>query len=121
VHDLEKREPVFGPDHAQLKGAFAPLIARPLSVHIAAGRRELGTAMEGKARFIFPVVITAIIVFVVSAVVTFTNIGFRADFVARWLKAFITGWPVAAVTAFVAIPYARRVTTSIAGLLDRKA
>jgi Protein of unknown function (DUF2798) len=38
----------------------------------------------------------------------------------RWLKAFFTGWPVAAVTAFVAIPYARRFTASIAGLLDRK-
>lgn len=70
--------------------------------------------MEGKARFIFPVIITAVIVFVVSAVVTFTNIGFRIDFVPRWLKAFITGWPVAAVTAFFAIPYARRFTIGIA-------
>ncbi len=58
--------------------------------------------MEGKARFIFPVIISALIVFVVSAVVTFTNIGFRADFVPRWLKAFFTGWPVAAVLAFIA-------------------
>jgi hypothetical protein len=74
--------------------------------------------MEGKARFIFPVIITAIIVFVVSAVVTFTNIGFRADFVPRWLKAFITGWPVAAVTAFIAIPYARRLTAAIERLIN---
>jgi len=73
--------------------------------------------MEGKARFIFPVIITAIIVFVVSAVVTFTNIGFQIDFVPRWLKAFIIGWPVAAVTAFIAIPYARRITAGIARVL----
>jgi hypothetical protein len=33
--------------------------------------------MEGKARFVFPVVITAIIVFVVSGAVTFFNIGWR--------------------------------------------
>jgi hypothetical protein len=33
--------------------------------------------MEGKARFVFPVVITAIIVFVVSGAVTFFNIGHR--------------------------------------------
>jgi hypothetical protein len=39
--------------------------------------------MEGKARFIFPVIISALIVFVVSAVVTFANIGLRADFVPR--------------------------------------
>jgi uncharacterized protein DUF2798 len=61
--------------------------------------------MEGKARFIFPVIISALIVFVVSGVVTFTNIGFRVDFVPRWLKAFMTGWPVAAVLAFFAIPH----------------
>jgi hypothetical protein len=49
--------------------------------------------MEGKARIIFPILATAVIVFVVSAVVTFVNIGFRADFVRRWLTAFIIGWP----------------------------
>ncbi|HEY1312208.1 MAG TPA: DUF2798 domain-containing protein [Pseudolabrys sp.] len=73
--------------------------------------------MEGNARYIFPVIITGIIVFVVSAVVTFTNIGFRIDFVPRWLKAFFTGWPVAAVTAYIAIPYARRATDAIARMI----
>jgi hypothetical protein len=74
--------------------------------------------MEGKAKYIFPIFITAIIVFVVSAVVTFTNIGFRADFVPRWLKAFIIGWPVASVTAFVAIPHVRRLTLWLTTLID---
>ena len=74
--------------------------------------------MEGKAKYIFPVIITAIIVFVVSAVVTFTNIGLRIDFVPRWLKAFVTGWPVAAVTAFVATPHVRRLTAAIERLLS---
>ncbi|HEX4556737.1 MAG TPA: DUF2798 domain-containing protein [Xanthobacteraceae bacterium] len=74
--------------------------------------------MEGKAKLVFPVVITAIIVFVVSAVVTYFNIGFRADFVARWLSAFAVGWPVASVTAFFAIPFARTLTQRIVGLID---
>ncbi|HEY6753879.1 MAG TPA: DUF2798 domain-containing protein [Pseudolabrys sp.] len=74
--------------------------------------------MEGKAKFIFPVIISALIVFVVSGVVTFTNIGLRADFVPRWLKAFATGWPVAAVLAFFAIPYVRRATDAIVRLID---
>ena len=79
--------------------------------------------MEGKARFIFPVLITAIIVFVVSAVVTYSNIGIHPDFVRRWLMAFLLalGWPVAAVTAFVAIPYVRRSTVWIVGLIEGKA
>jgi hypothetical protein len=74
--------------------------------------------MDGKARFIFPIVITAIIVFVVSAVVTFFNIGWRVDFVPRWLSAFLVGWPVAAVTAFFALPVARAITQRILGLID---
>jgi len=77
--------------------------------------------MDGKARFIFPVLITAIIVFVVSGVVTWTNIGFRADFVTRWLSAFIVGWPVASVTAFFAIPVVRRLTLALVTLIDRPA
>ena len=74
--------------------------------------------MDGKAKYIFPVLITAIIVFVVSGVVTFPNIGFRHDFVVRWLSAFIVGWPVAAVTAFIAIPFVRRATLGIVALID---
>ena len=74
--------------------------------------------MEGKAKFIFPVIITGIIVFVVSAVVTFINIGMVAGFVPRWLKAFLTGWPVAAVTAYIALPYVRRLTLTIVNLIE---
>ena len=74
--------------------------------------------MQGKARFIFPVLISALIVFVVSGVVTFSNIGFRADFVPRWMKAFLTGWPVAAVLAFFAVPYIRRLTEAIVRLIE---
>jgi hypothetical protein len=76
--------------------------------------------MDGKAKYIFPVLITALIVFVVSAVVTFSNIGMRADFVPRWLSAFIIGWPVAAVTAFVAIPHVRRLTQWLAATLEAR-
>jgi len=74
--------------------------------------------MDGKARFIFPIFAAAVIVFVVSAVVTFTNIGFRADFVRRWLSAFVIGWPVAAATAYMALPLVRRATARIVALIE---
>jgi len=77
--------------------------------------------MDGKARFIFPVVITAIVVFAASAVVTWSNIGFAPDFVCRWLTAFLIGWPVAAVTALVAFPFARKLTLGLVGLIERRA
>src|SRR5262249_8880067 len=77
--------------------------------------------MDGKARFVFPIVITAVIVVIVSAVITFFNIGLRFDFVPRWLSAFLVGWPVAAVVAFFALPFARAATLNIIGLVERKA
>jgi len=75
--------------------------------------------MEGKARFVFPVVITAIIVFVVSGAVTFFNIGWRSDFVIRWWSAFAIGWPIAAGTAYLAIPFARSFTQHIVAAIER--
>jgi hypothetical protein len=74
--------------------------------------------MEGKAKFIFPILATGIVVFVVSCVVTFTNIGLRADFVVRWLSAFFIGWPVASVTGLIAFPYIRP-TTGIVAFIER--
>ena len=75
--------------------------------------------MEGKAKFIFPILATGIIVFVVGCVVTFSNIGLRADFVPRWLSAFIIGWPVASVTGLIAFPYLRRATMGIVAMIER--
>lgn len=74
--------------------------------------------MDRKTKIVFPIVITAMIVFVVSAVVTFFNIGLRADFAARWLSAFIVGWPVAAATAYLAIPFARAITQRIVSAIE---
>ena len=71
--------------------------------------------MEGKAKFIFPVLAMGIVVFVVSCVVTFSNIGLRADFVTRWLSAFFICWPVASVTGL----NVRRATTGIVALIER--
>jgi hypothetical protein len=75
--------------------------------------------MDGKAKYIFPILATGLVVFIVSAVVTFTNIGFRADFVQRWLSAFSIGWPVASVTGLLAFPTIRRVTLGIVAVIER--
>jgi len=76
--------------------------------------------MEGKAKFIFPVLATALVVFVASAAVTYVNIGLHFDFVRRWLSAFIVGWPVAAVTAYIAFPIVRQATVLIVALIEGK-
>ena len=75
--------------------------------------------MKGKAMFVFPVVITAIIVFVVSEALTFLNFGWRNDIVIRWWSAFAIGWPIAACTAYLAIPFARSLTQRIVDTIER--
>lgn len=75
--------------------------------------------MDGMAKIIFPIIVTAIIVFIVSAVVTLMNIGLRPDFLAAWMRAFVIGWPVAAVVAFAAIPLARGITGRLVALFGR--
>jgi hypothetical protein len=74
--------------------------------------------MEGKAKFIFPILATGVVVFVASAAVTYVNIGIRIDFVRRWFSAFAVGWPVAAVTAYIAFPMVRGATMRIVALIE---
>ena len=45
--------------------------------------------MKAKAKYIFPLVVIFIIVFLASAVVTFLNIGLRTEYVSKWLGSFI--------------------------------
>jgi len=75
--------------------------------------------VDGKARFVFPILATGVVVFAASAAVTYVNIGFHVDFVRRWLSAYIVGWPVAAVTAYIAFPFVRGATTRIVALIER--
>ncbi|HXO69533.1 MAG TPA: DUF2798 domain-containing protein [Bradyrhizobium sp.] len=65
--------------------------------------------------------ITAIIVFVVSGALTLFSIGWRNDFVARWWSAFAIGWPIAASTAYLALPFARSLTRRIVAIIERTA
>ncbi|MDP3342064.1 DUF2798 domain-containing protein [Frigidibacter sp.] len=66
--------------------------------------------MTGKARFIFPILMAGIMAFLMTALVTWLNLGLPPDFIRHWLAAFAIAWPCAAATAFVAIPVARRAT-----------
>ena len=76
-------------------------------------------AWKAKQDSPFRLVITAIIVFVVSGALTFFNIGWRNDFVMRWWSAFAIGWPIAASTAYLAMPFARSLTQRIVAAIER--
>jgi len=69
--------------------------------------------MDAKTRFILAATMSAMMVFMVTLLVTYLNLGFRADFLLQWAKAYIVAWPVAATTAFLVMPMAQRVTGRI--------
>ena len=69
--------------------------------------------MQLVARSILALIMTAVMVFMVTLVVTFLNLGLRADFLMQWAKAYFIAWPIAAVTAFFVMPSARRATDEI--------
>jgi hypothetical protein len=76
--------------------------------------------MEGKARFIFPAILSCVMAFMMTAVITYLNVGAPPDFVRRWLTAFAIAWPLAYCAALIASPIARRGTVMIIQLIDGK-
>lgn len=76
--------------------------------------------MQGKARYIQPVFVAGIMAFLMTAVITFINLGLPPDFLARWLLAFGIAWPLAVVAAFIAIPVSRRVTERVVAYIERE-
>jgi hypothetical protein len=92
------------------------LIGRALSRHNRAGLfREI--TMSHKERFILGATMSSMMVFMVTLLVTYLNLGFRHDFLLQWVKAYFIAWPVAATTAFVVMPMARRATDRILRLI----
>jgi hypothetical protein len=75
--------------------------------------------MEGKARFIFPVLMAGIMAFLMTGLITWLNLGFPPGFGWLWARAFLIAWPAATVAAFVAIPTARKATISIVRFIER--
>jgi hypothetical protein len=72
-----------------------------------------------KARLILSLLMSSIMVLMVTLLVTFLNLGFAPGFLTQWAKAVVIAWPVAAGTAFVIMPGARRLTDRIVARLER--
>ena len=70
-------------------------------------------------RIIFPVLMGGIITLFLTALVTVVNVGVPADFLGRWMKSWALAWPVAAVIAYVSMPFVRGVSERLAALLGR--
>jgi hypothetical protein len=74
--------------------------------------------MDRRERLILALLMSSVMVAMVTLLVTWLNLGLRSDFVLQWIKAYLIAWPVAASTAFVIMPAARRWTERIVQHLD---
>jgi hypothetical protein len=72
--------------------------------------------MNAKSRFILVAVMSAMMVFMVTLLVTYLNLGLHEGFLRQWAKAYFIAWPVAAATGFLVMPMARRVTDRIVAM-----
>lgn len=66
--------------------------------------------MKLSAKYVGPIVMAAIMAFIMTGFVTWMNLGFTADYVGNWAKAFVFAWPVASVSAYLALPIAPKIT-----------
>jgi Protein of unknown function (DUF2798) len=74
--------------------------------------------MPWKARLIMALLQSSVMVLMVTLLVTYLNLGWRGDFPFHWVKAYVIAWPVAATTAFLIMPGARRLTELIIARID---
>jgi uncharacterized membrane protein YdjX (TVP38/TMEM64 family) len=75
--------------------------------------------MNAKTRLILVLLMSGVMVLMVTLLVTYLNLGLEPHFVREWIKAYLIAWPVAAVTGFLIMPSARRLTDRIVALIDR--
>ena len=74
--------------------------------------------MHGKTRLIMAILMSGVMAFMVTLIVTILNVDIHSGFLGRWMKAYFIAWPIAAVTSYVAMPLVRRVTDRIVAAID---
>jgi hypothetical protein len=60
------------------------------------------------APILFGFILSGLNTAVVSAIVTYRNLGLNDEFVAHWLRAFVSAWPITFPTATLIAPWVRR-------------
>lgn len=70
-----------------------------------------------KPKHIQPVIMAGIMAGLMTGFVTWLNLGFPANFLQLWGHAFMIAWPIAAGTAFLAIPVSVKLTQKLLSAL----
>jgi membrane protein implicated in regulation of membrane protease activity len=62
---------------------------------------------------IFSLVMGAIMVFLMTCVITLANIGMPADFLSHWQHSFLIAYPVAVPVIYLFAPISRKITARL--------
>ncbi|MEI7455728.1 MAG: DUF2798 domain-containing protein [Nitrosomonadales bacterium] len=62
---------------------------------------------------IFSLIMGAMMVFLMTCVITLANVGMTDDFFRHWLHAFLIAYPVAVPVIYLFAPIARKITARI--------
>jgi hypothetical protein len=73
--------------------------------------------MQKRARIILAATQSSMMVFMVTLVATYLNLGLPRDFVLHWAKAYVVAWPVAGTMAYLITPMAQRFTERVMCLI----
>lgn len=72
--------------------------------------------MDKRFHLVFSLVMGLMMISLMTFVITAVNIGFAADFLARWGKAFIVAYVVGVPVIFFLAPVARKLTGRMVGM-----
>ena len=70
-----------------------------------------------RTRMIFAFLMSLLMSVNMSGWITWLNIGFRPDYVARWGRAFLAAWPAAFFAVMTIAPMVHRLTVRLATAL----
>lgn len=72
-----------------------------------------------RLRFVFAIIMSLVMTLLMSAWVTWLNIGLQNDFLARWQHAFLAAWPVAFCAVMLFAPHVQGISRQIVQRLKR--
>lgn len=72
-----------------------------------------------RLRFVFAVLMSLVMTLLMSAWVTWLNIGLREDFFPRWRHAFLAAWPVAFCAVMLFAPHVQGLSRGIVQRIKR--
>ncbi len=68
-----------------------------------------------KFHLVFSMLMGAMMIFVMTLVITLVNVGYSGAFLRTWMKAFAIAYIVGVPVIFFLAPVARKITTGIVG------